>query len=353
MIPALGSELHWFVTNLCRRTWEAKNYQNDNVFVTLNICRINNDVLRSNYELAYRESLKRLQLPEELVNAPVETTKFRFDQSRGIQATHELFQPGVLRHGEAYLFYQADSLEDIESTITNGVQVQRRSGSGDVWLTLLDERSCNDVTASPATRYVFVVRTALGGTLLSPDFIPGALQHADTVLTYGDQTATGIVNQIRKFAKTNTSQMYPEFLVSLRIWHRSMVAAGWRQHGGVAFGDDARFGGESAFGGAAYQVSPIGGVITFHSSSAYNSAGIFDGGSHFGGDTAFGGSGFGTTGGFSSSVGGCDFGSSSGGGGCDFGSSSGGGCDFGSSSGGGDCGGGGGGDSGGGCGGID
>ena len=31
MIPALGSELHWFVTNLCRRTWEAKNYQNDNV----------------------------------------------------------------------------------------------------------------------------------------------------------------------------------------------------------------------------------------------------------------------------------------------------------------------------------
>ena len=31
MIPGLGYQLHWFVTNLCRRTWEAKNYQNDNV----------------------------------------------------------------------------------------------------------------------------------------------------------------------------------------------------------------------------------------------------------------------------------------------------------------------------------
>ena len=84
-----------------------------------------------------------------------------------------------------------------------------------------------------------MVRTALGGTLLSPDFIPGVLQHADTVLTYENQTAAGTANQIRKFR-------------------------------GDDFGDDARFGDESAFGKAAYQVSPIGVFFShLHPSSNY------------------------------------------------------------------------------------
>ena len=226
--------LREFVTTLCKKTWRMR------VGHTARIGRvyhIHNDKLRARYNEAYRASLGRATVPQQLLNQPIKTGKFRIksDNSRDVEAgpSSDAFQAGVLREGEAYLFYHP-APADVEATITSGMQpayyVPQQSRVNELdpqELTtkprenpcqarptvVLTERSiCNagGKTDTPNPSIVIVARVALGKT---------GCETTDTVRcdTIVQELEGGGRKSSRRFLKSDTTQIYPEFIASVHM----------------------------------------------------------------------------------------------------------------------------------------
>ena len=213
------------VTKLVKLNWDtsltgvgrdSRGLQHKSIRIR-SVYHIQNEKLRRDYVCAYLESMSRNSLPQELKDSSIATDSVRpaiHDELEAIKwfdaKTAVALDRLHLLEGEAFLFYGTDRIA-IHRIPQEGFNVRycERGAFGHHGIYLSENAQKADQYTDKSGRrstdlYMLVVRVALGRTEMYEKKESG--EDYDTIVG-------GTNNLFREFVKTDTDQLYPEFVV--------------------------------------------------------------------------------------------------------------------------------------------
>ena len=175
--------------------------------------------------LAYLDSISRYALPQKLKDSPIATDSVKPAIHDELEATNEWDDAETSRaldrlhllEGEAFLFHGTDRIA-INSIVQKGFNLHYCKGGmfGHPGIYLSEHAQKADQYTDKNERrstdlYMLVVRVALGRTEMYEKKKSG--EDYDTIVG-------GTNNLFREFVKTDTAQLYPEFVVHYDRWRQ-------------------------------------------------------------------------------------------------------------------------------------
>ena len=230
-----------FVTKLLNLNWntdlagvsrDARGLDQKPIIIR-GIYHIDNKALWSDYVRAFSQSLSRYQLPQKLKVSPIATKSAQSILSSPDGVSLAL-QRCRLQDAEAFMFH-GTTKKNVDSIVREGFNIRyaKRGAFGHPGIYLSENAQKADKYSTSRKRrstgfYMFIVRVALGKTEIYENKNP--TEKYDTIVgetTLGkaelcenknsgedyDRIVGRPSKMFREFVKTDTAQMYPEFLV--------------------------------------------------------------------------------------------------------------------------------------------